>query len=123
MQDAAAALDKTFPVAFNVINPDVVASTTTPSISLQAGGASQAFTANTALPPLTCNAFNPVDYTVTGLPAGFTLPGTVTVTRRALTYPPATLPISAGAGSRPGHVSRERPLQRARTPASRATCP
>ena len=43
--------NKTFPVAFTVVNPDVAASTTASSISLQAGGASQAFMANTLPPP------------------------------------------------------------------------
>lgn len=102
LQDAAAALDKTFPVAFTVVNPDVAASTTSPSISLQAGGASQAFTANTAPPPASCNVSLRVDYTVTGLPAGFTLPGTVSVSPVGLTYPAATLALSAGAGVVPG---------------------
>jgi hypothetical protein len=103
LQDAAAAVDKTFPFPFRVINPDVTASTTSSSISIQAGGASQAFTANTAGPPVTCNAFNQVDYTVTGLPAGFTTPGTVSVNSApGVAYPAATLPISAGATVAPG---------------------
>jgi hypothetical protein len=69
----------------------------------QAGGASQSFTANTSAPPATCNALNQVDYTVTGLPAGFNLPGTVSVTNSAAAgYPSANLPISAGAGVAPG---------------------
>ncbi|MEO8055548.1 MAG: hypothetical protein ABI768_10350, partial [Acidobacteriota bacterium] len=101
--DAAAAVNKTYNVGFNVINPNVTASTTTPSISLQAGGASQSFTANTAAPPAICSAFNQVDYTITGLPAGFTLPGTVSVTNSAAAaYPPAGLPVSAGASIPPG---------------------
>ncbi len=103
VQDAAAVVDKSFGVAFTVINPDVTATTTTPSIVLQAGGASQAFTANTGAPPVICNAFNQVDYTVTGLPAGFTTPGTVSVNGTPTGgYPAATLPISAGAGVVPG---------------------
>ena len=101
--DAAAGINKTYPVGIKVINPDVTATTTSPSISLQAGGASQAFTANTTGPPITCNAFNTVDYTVTGLPAAFTLPGTVSVTPApGGPYPAANLPISAGAGVVPG---------------------
>ena len=101
--DAAAGINKTYPVGIRVINPDVTATTTSPSISLQAGGASQAFTANTTGPPITCNAFNTVDYTVTGLPAGFTPPGTVSVTPApGGPYPAANLPISAGAGVVPG---------------------
>ncbi len=102
LQDAAAAVNKTYAVGFKVINPDVTATTTAPSISLQAGGASQAFVANTTAPPATCNAFHSVDYTITGLPAGFTLPGTVTVSNVVNSYPPANLPISAGAGVVPG---------------------
>ncbi|HEY3351514.1 MAG TPA: hypothetical protein VGM13_17185 [Thermoanaerobaculia bacterium] len=101
LQDAAAAVNKTFPVAFTVVNPDVAASTTSASISLQAGGVSQAFTANTLPPPLNCNVSPRVDYTITGLPAGFTLPGTVSV-NYLISYPPASLPISAAAGVVPG---------------------
>lgn len=101
--DAAAVVDKSFPVGFRVINPDVGATAAPGSISLQAGGASQSFTANTTAPPATCNAFNTVDYTITGLPAGFNLPGTVSVTNSAAAgYPAANLPISAGAGVAPG---------------------
>ena len=95
-------VDKTFAVLFTVINPDVTATTTSPSISLQAGGASQAFTANTAGPPAICNAFNTVDYTITGLPAGFTLPGMVSVGGAPPVYPSASLPVSAAAGVVPG---------------------
>lgn len=102
LQDAAAAVNKTFPFAFTVVNPDVAASTTSASISLQAGGASQAFTANTLPPPLSCGVSLRVDYTVTGLPAGFTLPGTVSVNPFGFTYPSVALPISAGAGVVPG---------------------
>ena len=103
MTDPLAAINKTFNVGFRVINPDVTATTTAASISLQAGGASQAFTANTAGPPAICNAINPVDYTVTGLPAGFTLPGIVSVSNAAgAGYPAAPLPISAAAGVVPG---------------------
>ena len=103
MTDPLAAINKTFNVGFRVINPDVTATTTVASISLQAGGASQAFTANTAGPPAICNAFNTVDYTITGLPAGFTLPGTVSVSDGpTFPYPAASLPISAGAGVVPG---------------------
>jgi hypothetical protein len=102
LQDAAAAVNKTFPFAFTVVNPDVAASTTSASISLQAGGASQAFTANTLPPPANCNVSLRVDYTIIGLPAGFTPPGTVSVNPVGFTYPSAALPISAGAGVVPG---------------------
>ena len=102
LQDAAAAVNKTFPFAFTVVNPDVAATTTAASIALQAGGASQAFTANTLPPPLSCGVSLRVDYTVTGLPAGFTPPGTVSVNPFGLTYPSVALPISAGAGVVPG---------------------
>ena len=63
----------------------------------------------------TCNAFNPVDYTITGLPAGFTLPGTVTVNAGAgITYP---------AGDAPDLRGRRR-RARARIPrTSTSTCP
>ncbi len=101
--DAAAGINKTYSVGITVINPNVTATTTTASISMQAGGASQAFTANTTGPPIICNAFNTVDYTVTGLPAGFTLPGMVSVSPApGGPYPAANLPISAGAGVVPG---------------------
>jgi hypothetical protein len=103
LTDPLAAINKAFNVGFRVINPDVSATTTAASISLQAGGASQAFTANTTGPPPICNALNQVDYTVTGLPAGFTLPGTVSVSSAAgVGYPAANLPISAGAAVVPG---------------------
>ncbi len=101
--DAVAAVNKTYAVGFTVINPNVAATTTAASIALLAGGGSQAFTANTTGPPLICNAFNTVDYTITGLPAGFTLPGTVSVNAGpTFPYPPANLPISAGASVVPG---------------------
>ncbi|HTS03771.1 MAG TPA: hypothetical protein VMN04_14715 [Thermoanaerobaculia bacterium] len=97
--DAAAGIDRSFTVPFQVINPDIVPSAVPSSLALQAGGPSAPFAVTATPPPATCGTPPFVTVSLTGLPSGFVVPAPVTL--QPPVYGTVPMPVSAGASVAP----------------------